>query len=123
MTALEISALDHMRMVAAAAPFIDSAISKTVNVPEDYPYDDFKDLYFEAWKSGLKGIATYRPNKVLGSVLSVATNKEEAPNDLDTSHDRRIKLDAAPEPALSSLRWPSRPKLAAATRPNCLSLL
>ena len=76
-TALEISALDHMRMVAAVAPYIDSAISKTVNVPEDYPYEDFKDLYLEAWKSGLKGIATYRPNAVLGSVLSVGTEKEE----------------------------------------------
>ena len=43
-TALEISALDHMRMVAAIAPFVDSAISKTVNVPEDYPYKDFEDL-------------------------------------------------------------------------------
>jgi len=112
-TALEISALDHMRMVAAVAPFVDSAISKTVNVPEDYPYENFKDLYFEAWKSGLKGIATYRPNSVLGSVLSVTTH-EEAPNDLDTSDaDRRIRLEAAPTPALSSLRWPSRPRLAA----------
>ncbi len=112
-TALEISALDHMRMVAAAAPFVDSAISKTVNVPEDYPFDNFKDLYFEAWKSGLKGITTYRPNSVLGSVLSV-TAHEEAPNDLDTSDaDRRIRLEVAPAPALSSLRWPSRPRLAA----------
>jgi ribonucleoside-diphosphate reductase alpha chain len=112
-TALEISALDHMRMVAAVAPFVDSAISKTVNVPEDYPFDNFKDLYFEAWKSGLKGITTYRPNSVLGSVLSV-TAHEEAPNDLDTSDaDRRIRLEAAPTPALSSLRWPSRPRLAA----------
>jgi ribonucleoside-diphosphate reductase alpha chain len=57
-TALEISALDHMRMVAAVAPFVDSAISKTVNVPEDYPYEDFKDLYLEAWRAGLKGITT-----------------------------------------------------------------
>ena len=111
-TALEISALDHMRMVAAAAPFIDSAISKTVNVPEDYPYEDFKDLYLEAWRSGLKGIATYRPNKVLGSVLSVGTHKEEAPGDLDTTDtDRRIRLDTTPQPALYSLRWPGRPKL------------
>ena len=54
-TALEISALDHMRMVAAVAPFVDSAISKTVNVPEDYPYADFKDLYLEAWNAGLEG--------------------------------------------------------------------
>ena len=113
-TALEISALDHMRMVAAVAPFIDSAISKTVNVPEDYPYEQFRDLYLEAWRSGLKGITTYRPNSVLGSVLSVGTKKEETPNDLDTSDaDRRIRLEAAPTPALYSLRWPGRPKLAA----------
>jgi ribonucleoside-diphosphate reductase alpha chain len=111
-TAMDISALDHMRMVAAIAPFVDSAISKTVNVPEDYPYGDFKDLYLEAWKAGLKGITTYRPNKVLGSVLSAAPEAEQ-PNDLDVSADRRIRLDAAPQPALSSLRWPGRPKLAA----------
>ena len=113
-TALQISALDHMRMVAAAAPFIDSAISKTVNVPEDYPYDDFKSLYLEAWKSGLKGITTYRPNPVLGSVLSIAKPEAQAPNDLDTSEtDRRIRLEAAPQPALYSLRWPGRPELPA----------
>jgi ribonucleoside-diphosphate reductase alpha chain len=112
-TALEISALDHMRMVAVVAPFVDSAISKTVNVPEDYPFDNFKDLYLEAWKAGLKGITTYRPNGVLGSVLSI-TPQSEAPNDLDTTDaDRRIRLDAAPMPALSSLRWPGRPQMTA----------
>jgi len=112
-TAMDISARDHMRMVAAVAPFVDSAISKTVNVPEDYPYEQFKDLYLEAWHAGLKGITTYRPNKVLGSVLSVnPTPEAEQPNDLDTSDtDRRLRLEAAPNPALSSLRWPSRPKL------------
>jgi ribonucleoside-diphosphate reductase alpha chain len=111
-TAMDISALDHMRMVAAVAPYVDSAISKTVNVPEDYPYEQFKDLYLEAWKAGLKGITTYRPNKVLGAVLSVAPEAEQ-PSDLDTSADRRIRLEAAPQPALASLRWPGRPKLAA----------
>ena len=113
-TALELSAIDHMRMVAAVAPYVDSAISKTVNVPEDYPYERFKDLYFEAWRFGLKGLTTYRPNSVLGSVLSVPTAQAaREPNDLDTSDaDRRIRLDAAPQPTLSSLRWPGRPKLA-----------
>ena len=111
-TAMDISALDHMRMVAAVAPYVDSAISKTVNVPEDYPYEQFRNLYLEAWKAGLKGIATYRPNQVLGSVLSVAPEAEQ-PSDLDTSADRRIRLEAAPQPALASLRWPGRPKLAA----------
>ena len=111
-TALEISAIDHMKMVAAVAPFIDTAISKTVNVPADYPYEDFKELYTEAWKAGLKGLATYRPNSVLGSVLSVTpAKKEEQPQDLLFDQDRRIMLEAAPKPALASLRWPGRPEL------------
>ncbi len=114
-SALDISAIDHMKMVAAVAPFIDTSISKTVNVPADYPYEDFKDLYTEAWKAGLKGLATYRPNAVLGSVLSVTPEKkaEEQPQDFVFDQDRRIVLEAAPTPALASLRWPGRPKLPA----------
>jgi ribonucleoside-diphosphate reductase alpha chain len=115
-TALEISALDHMKMVAAVAPFIDTSISKTVNVPENYPYEDFKNLYSEAWKAGLKGLATYRPNNVLGSVLSVTPEIkqekiEEQPQDFIFDQDRRIVLEVTPSPALASLRWPGRPKL------------
>jgi ribonucleoside-diphosphate reductase alpha chain len=71
-TALEMPAHDHLRMMEAVQPYVDTAISKTVNVPADYPYADFKDLYTEAWRAGLKGLATYRPNSVTGSVLSVA---------------------------------------------------
>ncbi len=114
-SALEMSAQDHMLMNAAVQPFIDTAISKTVNVPADYPFDAFKDLYFEAWKSGLKGIATYRPNSVLGAVLEVApaAAPSAAPQDFDTADpDRRIRLDRAHQPPLSSLRWPGRPELA-----------
>ncbi|TBR75400.1 MAG: adenosylcobalamin-dependent ribonucleoside-diphosphate reductase [Burkholderiaceae bacterium] len=70
-SALEMKATDHLRMLEAVQPFIDSAISKTVNIPADYPFEDFKDLYMQAWKAGLKGLATYRPNQTLGSVLSV----------------------------------------------------
>lgn len=70
-SSLEMSATAHAEMVGAVAPFIDSAISKTVNVPEDYPYEQFVELYMSAWKMGLKGIATYRPNSVRGAVLSV----------------------------------------------------
>ncbi|CAN7579259.1 adenosylcobalamin-dependent ribonucleoside-diphosphate reductase [Massilia sp. LjRoot122] len=73
-TALEMRAIEHLRMVQAVQPFVDTAISKTVNVPADYPFDDFRDLYSQAWHAGLKGLATYRPNTVLGSVLS--TDKE-----------------------------------------------
>lgn len=68
-TALQMSALAHVEMVAAVAPYIDAGISKTVNVPTDCPYEDFKDLYMQAWRLGLKGLATYRPNALLGAVL------------------------------------------------------
>jgi ribonucleoside-diphosphate reductase alpha chain len=113
-SALEISAIDHMKMVAAVAPFIDTSISKTVNVPADYPYEDFQHLYTEAWKAGLKGLATYRPNSVLGSVLSVTPEpKSEQPQDFVFDQDRRIVLEASPTPALASLRWPGRPALLA----------
>lgn len=97
-TALELSAKAHKDMVAAVAPFIDSAISKTVNVPEDYPYDDFKNLYFEAWKDCLKGITTYRPNNTLGSVLSVDAPKKEVLED-DCPYSK--KFDARPLGALN----------------------
>ena len=113
-SALEMSALDHMRMNAVVQPFIDTAISKTVNVPADYPFDAFEDLYFEAWKAGLKGIATYRPNDVLGAVLEVASPAAPATarEDLDVADpDRRIRLDRTIEPPLASLRWPGRPEL------------
>ncbi|MFT3954680.1 MAG: adenosylcobalamin-dependent ribonucleoside-diphosphate reductase [Piscinibacter sp.] len=108
-TALEMSAKAHEAMVAAVAPCIDTAISKTVNVPADYPYEDFQHLYLEAWQSGLKGLATYRPNAVLGSVLSV-TPTAAAPLQIEDKN-RRLALDRLPAPVLSSLRWPGRPEL------------
>jgi len=120
-TALEISATAHMNAVAAVAPFVDSAISKTVNVPADYPYTEFEGLYIAAWKAGLKGLATYRPNSVLGSVLSTsaetpavstAAAKAKAPQDFELSDvNRRIEIKALPAPVLESLKWPGRPKL------------
>jgi len=107
-TALEISAKAHSDMVAAVAPFIDTSISKTVNVPADYPYEDFQDLYMQAWKAGLKGLATYRPNSVLGSVLSVEPAKTEAPvaadakapQDFVSDANRRLSIKNLPAPVL-----------------------
>jgi ribonucleoside-diphosphate reductase alpha chain len=109
-TALEMSALDHEAMVAAVAPCIDTAISKTVNVPADYPYADFRNLYLQAWQSGLKGLATYRPNAVLGSVLSTTPTASATVMQLGDANQRLV-LDRLPAPVLSSLRWPGRPEL------------
>jgi ribonucleoside-diphosphate reductase alpha chain len=114
--ALEMGAVDHMLMIAAVQPYIDAAVSKTVNVPEDYPFDDFRNLYLEAWRAGLKGITTYRPNNVIGSVLEVkkepAATPSSTPQDLKDDPDRRVRLASAPQPALASLKWPGRPDLA-----------
>jgi ribonucleoside-diphosphate reductase alpha chain len=116
-SALELSARAHAAMVAAVAPYIDTAISKTVNVPEDYPYADFQDLYLTAWATGLKGLATYRPNKILGAVLSVDPPKAKLPEPLRADGaggaNQRLTLERLPAPVLTSLRWPSRPDLAA----------
>lgn len=100
-------------MVAAVAPYIDAAISKTVNVAEEYPYEDFKNLYMEAWKKGLKGITTYRPNNVRTAILSVPTEKEKETKKEDknghsvtlSEQDKRIILkEVTIAPPLSSLR-------------------
>lgn len=76
-SALEMSVEAHVNVMKAVQPFCDTAISKTVNIPADYPYEDFKNLYIYAWEAGLKGLATYRPNDVLGSVLSVKEEKKD----------------------------------------------
>jgi ribonucleoside-diphosphate reductase alpha chain len=86
--ALEMSAHDHLEMMAAVQPYVDTSISKTVNVPADYPFDAFQDLYFEAWRRGLKGLATYRPNETLGAVLTVS--EQPMPSD---SPDPELDLD------------------------------
>ena len=110
-TALELRAADHEAMVAAVAPYVDTSISKTVNVPADYPYADFQDLYAWAWKSGLKGLATYRPNSVLGAVLSVEPVAQPEPLKPETGPNQRLRVERLPKPVLASLRWPSRPEL------------
>ena len=77
--ALEMSAEDHIAMMQAVQPCIDTSISKTVNVAADYPYEDFKKLYLQAWRAGLKGLATYRPNTILGAVLEVKPAADATP--------------------------------------------
>ena len=58
----DITPKEHVDVQAAAQKWVDSSISKTANVPTDYPYDDFKDIYRYAYQSGLKGCTTFRFN-------------------------------------------------------------
>ncbi len=78
--------LDHVRMQAAAQEWIDSSISKTINCPEDISFDDFQQVYMEAWDSGCKGCTTYRPNDVTGSVLTVSEKVDSKPESSAPDH-------------------------------------
>jgi ribonucleoside-diphosphate reductase alpha chain len=70
LTAADLKPEDHLAVVAMAQPFVDSAISKTINCPADMPYEEFKDVYTGAYRLGLKGCTTYRPSGLRGAILS-----------------------------------------------------
>ncbi|GAB2530282.1 adenosylcobalamin-dependent ribonucleoside-diphosphate reductase [Simplicispira piscis] len=107
-SALEMSAQDHIAMMKVVQPFVDTAISKTVNIPADYPYEDFKGLYLQAWRARLKGLATYRPNSILGSVLEVhsapqADHSPAAALDAPPVDPMRTVIESRPKGALSAV--------------------
>jgi len=77
-TAQAIAPEDHLAMQAALQPFVDNAISKTINVPADYPFETFQRLYRMAYDSGLKGCTTFRPNPITGAILTRGTAVEPA---------------------------------------------
>lgn len=106
--ALAMSAGEHIAMMEAVQPFVDTAISKTVNVAADYPFDDFKNLYLQAWRANLKGMATYRPNNILGSVLDTGTpaaaeTKPAAPVVAAPVDPMRTVIESRPKGALSAV--------------------
>ncbi|MCT9137522.1 vitamin B12-dependent ribonucleotide reductase [Streptomyces violarus] len=73
-----ISAMGHVRMMAAIQPWISGAISKTVNMPESATVEEVEEIYFEAWKLGVKALAIYRDNCKVGQPLSTKKWEEKA---------------------------------------------
>jgi len=69
---------DHVVMQAAVQKYVDSSISKTINVPVDFPFEQFKDVYLRAYELGCKGCTTYRPNDVTGAVLEAKSASKDA---------------------------------------------
>jgi ribonucleoside-diphosphate reductase alpha chain len=76
-TTEDLSVDDHIKMLQIISPFVDQNSSKTVNVPSDYPYDKFEEVYLKAWKSGIKGITTYRAGTMTAVLESVDAKKDE----------------------------------------------
>ena len=106
--ALDMPAEAHIAMMKAVQPLVDTAISKTVNVPADYPFDAFKHLYLQAWQAHLKGLATYRPNNILGSVLDAgpeahATALTSTSAQGGNADPMRSVIESRPKGALSAV--------------------
>ncbi len=88
-----IQPMGHVRMMAAAQPFLSGAISKTVNVPEEATVADFEHIYYEGWRLGLKALAVYRDNCKVGQPLSTArTEDREAPKVVEVNRPVRRRL-------------------------------
>ena len=102
-SAQTLSPSDHLTMQAAAQALIDSSISKTVNCPEQIAFEDFADVYIEGYHLGCKGLTTYRPNAVTGSVLSVGEAKPAKKEDV--LEPRAEQLHGT----TYKLKWPESP--------------
>ena len=76
-TANEITADEHLNVLILASKFVDSAVSKTCNVGDDVSYDDFKDLYYKAWKGGCSGITTFRASGKRFGILNEVKQDDE----------------------------------------------
>ncbi len=103
-TAQDLTPAEHVRMQAAVQRHVDSAISKTVNVPEDISFEAFQEVYLDAYRSGCKGCTTYRPNAITGSVLEVKPAEPPKPTAQTVIElaQRSDKLSGA----TYKLRWP-----------------
>ena len=93
-TAQDLSPDAHLVMQAAAQKWVDSSISKTINLPKEISFEDFEKVYWQAYDLGCKGCTTYRPNDVTGSILSVEEKPNEIPVEPEVIYD---PMDPRPE--------------------------
>ena len=95
---------DHLVMQAAVQDYVDSSISKTINVPESFPFAAFNDVYMQAYDMGCKGCTTYRPSAVRGAVLEIKKEKQ-APLPSDAGEEPLARPETLPG-LTYKLRWP-----------------
>jgi ribonucleoside-diphosphate reductase alpha chain len=91
-TTTQLAIDEHVNTMAVMAKYIDSAMSKTVNLPKEYPYEDFKHLYMECYKTGvIKGATTYREG-TMTTVLSSTEKKEDGDGIRKNDAPKRPKM-------------------------------
>ena len=102
-TAMELSVKEHMDAFTVMSKAVDMSISKTVNLPADYPYSDFDKLFRDAWKNGVRGITTYRDGTMTAVLETNKDKKKEARkakdelkdfyDEWDGHEDGRVRID------------------------------
>ena len=102
---------DHLAMQAAAQEFVDSSISKTINLPRDISFEAFKHVYEEAYAQGCKGCTTYRPNDVTGAVLEVKPARAGQRAGAGAGAARAERRRGLHRPAARPARRPAGPDL------------
>ena len=112
-----LSPIDHLVMQAAVQRHVDSSISKTINCPEVIAFEDFKNIYMQAFDLDCKGCTTYRPNEITGAVLEARTERAgagrrtqpELPLEAPAKQARPRDLgDAGPHPPVVPAPRPAR---------------
>ncbi len=103
--------MGHLKMMAAAQPFISGAISKTVNLPNAATVDDISETYIQAWKLGLKAVAVYRdgckqaqPLSAAGSKTALSSKDDAARTGMSAPHEPDDNLDAPPRAVRHKLK-------------------
>jgi ribonucleoside-diphosphate reductase alpha chain len=95
--------MGHLKMMAAAQPFLSGAISKTVNLPQDCSVEDIAETYLEAWRLGLKAVAIYRDNSKGAQPLNVSTDAQKDEAKKKDAEEKAAKEPGAPSQPVSSV--------------------
>lgn len=82
-TALNISVEDHLAMLGTIARHVDMSVSKTINIPTEYSFEDTKEVYEKAWKLGVKGCTIFRPNALRPGIFNTSKKEDEHYNTAD----------------------------------------
>ena len=92
----DLSPHDHLVMQAAVQKYIDSSISKTINCPENIAFEDFKDVYMQAYDLNCKGCTTYRPNEITGAVLETEDKQKEKAEQPELPFETAARVSSHP---------------------------
>lgn len=93
-TALDLDVNAHIDMLAVIAKHVDMSVSKTINIPTEYSFDDTKDVYIKCWQLGIKGCTIFRPNAIRQGILITNNNAQPTPT-VDATNLKRGDVIAA----------------------------